>query len=142
MTDLLDEIVEAHGGLARWNELETVSAHLVQGGAVWGLKGRQGVLDDVRIEQWRRLRVVWPAHLATRNRVQTVYVDDDGLIRREDYDVDVMAGSPGAHYIAGFTQVAGITLPTERRILPRTPEGQALAEPLLVSIDLSDLTFA
>ncbi|MER6318235.1 hypothetical protein ABT237_31370 [Streptomyces sp. NPDC001581] len=237
MTDLLDEIVEAHGGLARWNELETVSAHLVQGGAVWGLKGRQGVLDDVRItdgpheelvshrpfgapgrrsaftpermaiettegevleelerprdsfaghtldtpwttlqlayfvgtamwtcltqpftftlpgfetkelepwqekgKQWRRLRVVWPAHRATHNSVQTVYVDDDGLIRREDHDVDIMAGSPGAHYIAGFTQVAGITLPTERRILPRTPEGQALAEPLLVSIDLSDLS--
>ncbi|MEV6398493.1 hypothetical protein AB0M39_27580 [Streptomyces sp. NPDC051907] len=49
MTDLLDESVEAHGGLARRNELESVSAHLPQGGAVWGLKGQQGVLDDIRI---------------------------------------------------------------------------------------------
>ncbi|MER6253420.1 hypothetical protein ABT224_18910 [Streptomyces sp. NPDC001584] len=93
-------------------------------------------------EQWRRLRVVWPSHLATHNTVQTVYVGDDGLIRREDYDDDIMAGSPGAHYFAGYTQISGITLPTEHRILPRTPEGQALAEPLLVTIDLSDINFA
>jgi hypothetical protein len=33
-------------------------------------------------------------------------------------------------------------LPTKHRILPRTPEGQALTEPLLVSIDLSEITFA
>jgi hypothetical protein len=33
MTDLLDRLVEAHGGLQRWNELQTVTAHLAQGGA-------------------------------------------------------------------------------------------------------------
>ncbi|MFF4444129.1 hypothetical protein [Streptomyces sp. NPDC001502] len=37
---------------------------------------------------------------------------------------------------------AGIAVPTEHRILPRTPQGQAPAEPLLVSIDLSDISFA
>ncbi|MET9405299.1 hypothetical protein ABZX90_05835 [Streptomyces sp. NPDC002935] len=239
MTDLLDEIVEAHGGLARWNELETVSARLLQGGAVWGLKGRQGVLDDVRVtaglheervshhpfgapgrrsaftpervaietlegevlealehprdsfaghtletpwttlqlayfvgtsmwtyltqpfsftlpgfetaelepwqengEEWRRLRVIWPEHLATHERVQTVYVGGDGLIRRQDYDVEIMGGSSGAHHFSGYTQVHGISLPTEHRILPRTPDGQVLAEPLLVSIDLSEISFA
>jgi hypothetical protein len=38
MTDLLDSVVAAHGGLKRWNELETVSARLAQGAgeaAVW-----------------------------------------------------------------------------------------------------------
>ena len=33
-------------------------------------------------------------------------------------------------------------IPTGHRIFPRTPEGQALTEPLLVSIDLSEITFA
>jgi dienelactone hydrolase len=47
MTDLLDNVVEAHGGLKRWNELGTVSAHLIQGGVLWAAKGQQGVLDDV-----------------------------------------------------------------------------------------------
>ena len=49
MTDLLDEVVKAHGGLERWNELETVSAHLIQGGILWAAKGQQGVLDDVYV---------------------------------------------------------------------------------------------
>src|SRR3982074_361330 len=47
MKDLLNTVIEAHGGLERWNQLTSVSAHLVQGGALWGIKGQAGVLDDV-----------------------------------------------------------------------------------------------
>jgi hypothetical protein len=47
MNDLLETAIEAHGGLARWKELHSVSAHLTQGGALWSLKGQAGVLDDV-----------------------------------------------------------------------------------------------
>ena len=47
MNDLLEEVIEAHGGLERWNQLDKVSAHLRQGGALWALKGQPGVLDDV-----------------------------------------------------------------------------------------------
>jgi hypothetical protein len=93
-------------------------------------------------EQWQRLRVVWPSHLATHSTVQTLYVGHDGLIRREDYDVDILGGSTGAHYMSGYTRIAGIMLPTGHRIFARTPEGQALPEPMLVSIDLSEITFA
>jgi hypothetical protein len=32
-------------------------------------------------------------------------------------------------------------LPTKHRIFPRTPDGQSLAEPLIVSIDLSKIAF-
>jgi hypothetical protein len=239
MTDLLDHVVQAHGGLKRWDELECVSAHLAQGGVTWEMVGQKGVLDDVFVtaslheervshypfgaaggrsvftpervaievddgtviealdqprasfaghalgtpwttpqlayfvgtamwtyltqpftftlpgfetaelepwqengEQWRRLRVAWPGNLVSLNTVLTVYVGEDGLIRREDYDVAIMGGSAGAHYMSGYTQVAGIMLPTGHRILPRTPEGQALTEPLLISIDLSEITFA
>ena len=238
MTDLLDYVVEANGGLKRWNELQAVSAHLIQGGVTWEMKGQKAVLGDVFVtaslheervshypfgaadrrsvftpervviqnddgtavealdqprasfaghtlqtpwtapqlayfagtamwtyltqpfsftlpgfetselepwpengEQWRRLRVTWPGNLASLSAELTIYVGDDGLIRREDYDVDIMAGSAGAHYMSGYTQVAGIMLPTRHRILPRTPAGQALTEPLLISIDLSDITF-
>lgn len=44
MSDLLDTVIEAHGGLERWGELDAVPARLTQGGALWGLKGQQGVL--------------------------------------------------------------------------------------------------
>jgi hypothetical protein len=47
MSDLLETAIEAHGGLERWNQLDTVSARLAQAGALWGLKGQDGVLDDV-----------------------------------------------------------------------------------------------
>ena len=47
MSDLLETVIEAHGGLERWNQLDTVSARLAQGGALWALKGQDGVLDDV-----------------------------------------------------------------------------------------------
>jgi hypothetical protein len=238
MTDLLETVLDAHGGLTRWNQLETVSARLAQGGVLWALKGQKGVLDDVYVtaslhqeweshhpfgapdrksaftpqrvalesgdgtvaealdqprasfaghtaetpwttlqlayfvgcamwtyltqpftftlpgfttteldrwpengEQWRRLHVVWPGNLATHSTEQTLYFGDDGLIRRHDYDVEISGGTAAAHYISGYTRVAGIMIPTSHRILPRTPDGQAMSEPLIVSIDLSEVAF-
>jgi hypothetical protein len=49
MNDLLARTLEAHGGLARWNELKTLSAHLTQGGILWGMKGHAGILDEVNV---------------------------------------------------------------------------------------------
>jgi hypothetical protein len=238
MTDLLDTVIEAHGGLQRWNQLDAVSARLVQGGALWALKGQPGVLDDVFVraslhqqreshhpfgapdrrsaftpervaiettdgdlvealeqprasfaghtletqwttlqlayfvgtamwtyltqpftfalpgfetseldpwqeagEEWRRLRVVWPSYLATHSTEQTLYFARDGLIRRHDYDVEIQGGTGGAHFMSDYTQVAGIMIPTKHRIFPRGPEDQALSEPLLISIDLSEIAF-
>jgi hypothetical protein len=47
MNDLLGTVIEAHGGLERWNQLDSVSTRPVQGGPMWGIKGQQAVLDDV-----------------------------------------------------------------------------------------------
>jgi hypothetical protein len=238
MSDLLETVIEAHGGLERWTQLETVSARLVQGGGLWALKGQEGVLDDVFVtaslheervshhpfgapdrrsaftpervaietdkgnvvealeqprasfaghtletpwtplqlayfvgtamwtyltqpftfalpgfettelerwqeagERWRRLHVVWPSYLATHSTEQTLYFGEDGLIRRHDYDVEIMGGNNAAHYISDYTQVAGIMIPTKHRIFPRAPSGQALGEPRIVSTDVSEIAF-
>jgi hypothetical protein len=74
--------------------------------------------------------------------VQTLYFGADGLIRRHDYGVEIMGGFTAAHYISHYTQVAGIMVPGKHRIFPRTPEGQVSSEPLLVSIDVSEVEFA
>jgi hypothetical protein len=237
MSDLLDTVIEAHGGLERWGQLDSVSARLVQGGAMWGIKGQPGVLDDVFVraslhqereshhpfgapdrrsaftpqrvaiettrgdvveameqprasfaghvletpwttlqlayfvgtamwtyltqpfvfagpgfktaelepwpengEEWRRLLVTWPADLATHCPEQTLYVGPDGLFRRHDYDVEIAATS-GAHYISDYTKVAGIMVPTRHRIFPRGADGQVLSEPLVISIDVSEIAF-
>ncbi len=238
MSDLLDTVIEAHGGLKRWSELDSVSARLLQGGALWALKGHAGVLDDVFVrarlhqeqeshhpfgapdqrsfftpervaiettsgelidalddprpsfdghtvetvwttlqlayfvgtamwtyltqpftfalpgfetteldpwtesgEKWRRLHVVWPSSLATHSTEQTLYVGDDGLFRRHDYDVEISGGTTAAHYLSDYVEVAGILVPTRHRIFPRQSDGQSLPEPLIVSIDLSDISF-
>jgi len=92
-------------------------------------------------ENWRRLRVTFPDGFATHSKVQTLYVDADGLLKRHDYDVEIAGNTPGAHYIADYVEVDGIAIPTKRRIFPRQPDGQKLDEPLVVSIDLSAIAF-
>jgi hypothetical protein len=47
VADLLGTVIEAHGGLERWSQLDAVSVHGVNGGALWALKGQAGVVDDV-----------------------------------------------------------------------------------------------
>lgn len=39
MTDLLNRIVAAHGGLDRWAQFNTVQTTIVTGGALWAMKG-------------------------------------------------------------------------------------------------------
>jgi hypothetical protein len=238
MNDLLSTAIKAHGGLERWNQLHTVSAHLTQGGALWTLKGQQGVLDDVVVtaslhdeyvshrpfgapdrhsaftpgrvaietddgtvlealdrprasfaghtaetpwstlqlayfageamwtyltqpfsftlngfrvtelepweeagQRWRRLLVAWPGNLATHSTEQTLYFAPDGLLVRHDYDVEISGGATAVHYLADHLDVQGITVPTTHRIYPRSPDGQSLPEPLIVSIDLNEITF-
>ena len=238
MNDLLETVIEAHGGLKRWDQLNSVSARLIQGGALWTLKGQTGVLDDVVVtaslhqervshrpfgavdrhssftpervaiesgdgtvlealdqprdsfaghtpetpwstlqlayfvgaamwtyltqpftfsmpgfqtnelepwgeaeQYWQRLRVIWPSYLATHSTEQTLYFNNDGLLARHDYDVEISGGTSAAHYVSDYDDVAGIRLPTKHRIFPRTPDGQSFAEPLIVSIDLSEIAF-
>jgi hypothetical protein len=90
-------------------------------------------------ETWRRLRVSYPDDIATHSSVQTLYIDGDGLLKRHDYDVEIAGNTPGAHFIVEYKDVAGIMFPTKRRIFPRQADGTASPEPLVVSIDLSDI---
>lgn len=238
MNSLVQDTIDAHGGLERWQTFEYVSAHLRNGGVLWPLKHQHGTLDDVRVrcalhrewtshspfveptwrtsfephrvaiettdgrvveerrcprdsfaghrldtpwdrlqlayfagyamwtylttpflfatdgvateelpewrengETWRLLRVTFPAGIITHSTEQTFYVGADGLLRRHDYDADVLGGSPVAHYIDGYTEISGIQVPTKRKVLPRQPDGTSVPEPVIVSIDLSDVEF-
>ena len=39
MSDLLDSVLKAHGGLDRWHGFLLVRACIVTGGELWGIKG-------------------------------------------------------------------------------------------------------
>ena len=45
--ELLDTAVEAHGGLARWNEVSSVKIDVSITGAIWDVKGQRDVLKDI-----------------------------------------------------------------------------------------------
>src|SRR5258708_31535315 len=60
--DLAQFAIEAHGGLERWKRFTTLSVHGINGGVLWGAKGKAGVLDDVTITVDLRSEKVshWP----------------------------------------------------------------------------------
>lgn len=60
MNPLLAQSIEAHGGMARWTSFSTLRAHLSQGGLLWPLKGKAGMLDEVDIEI--QLHRPWTSH--------------------------------------------------------------------------------
>ncbi|AEA65116.1 hypothetical protein [Burkholderia gladioli] len=238
MNPIAKSIIDAHGGLAQWRKFHTIRADLVQGGALWGLKGQSGVLDRTGVtvatdrqwashapfgalaarseftgesiallddaehvvveahgaprasfdghtletpwsplqlaffagcamwtylntpfllawegvecedagdwqehgETWRKIELHYPSSLEVFSQAQAIYVGPDKLVRRLDYDVEIAGNTPGAHYVSDYATVSGIRIPTRRRIYPRLPDGGSLAEPLVVSIDLSNIT--
>jgi hypothetical protein len=239
MNPLTQLSIDAHGGLTRWREIESISAHLIQGGALWPLKNQAGLLDDVSVtvatrrqwashapfgdpelrssftkdrvaietagghtveelaqprhsfaghtlttpwnrlqlaffagcamwsylnlpfaltwpgvesqelpewtedgQTWRRLGVHFPEDLEVFSRQQTLYFDRSGLLKRLDYNVEIAGDTPGAHYVSDYQEVSGILFPTRRRIYPRTAEGLRVPEPLVVSIDLDQITLS
>ena len=49
MTDLLDDVIAAHGGMDAWDRLQTVQGQFRIGGAIWVFKSVPDVLADVTI---------------------------------------------------------------------------------------------
>ena len=238
MNDLLTLAIESHGGQARWDAIRTVTAELSIGGALWGLKGKTGILQDTRYEAdvhvqratlgrftapdrhvrftrdrlvletdagevierrdnprsafvghtqesawdnlhvayfsgyamwtyltqpflyayrgfetreidpwleegeiWRRLEVIFPDYIASHSRKQVSYFGPDGLIRRHDYEVDVLGGATGAHYVSRYKELGGIVTPTRRRVFALGQNNRPVPEPILVSIDVKSARY-
>lgn len=91
-------------------------------------------------ETWRRLSVQYPDTIATHSTNQVLYIDADCLIRRRDYAVEISANSPAAHYSSDFQTVDGIVIPTSRVVYGRYATGHRIEDPVLVSIDLDNVT--
>lgn len=236
MNSLATLAIAAQGGLDRWKKFDTVSADLAQGGVLWQVKGKAGVLDKTNVtvglhtewashspfgtgarktrfepdrvaiesadgtaleelrhprlsfaghtlqtpwtdlqlayfagcamwtylnipfllawpgvaceelspwregaESWRRLKIDFPDNIATHSSKQTLYIDAAGFVRRHDYDVEIAGNTPGAHYMDSYVEVSGIKFPTVQRIFARQADGGVNRDPLVVSIDLSNI---
>jgi hypothetical protein len=54
--------------------------------------------------------------------------------------VELVGNGSSAHYLSDHKEVGGIQFPTKRRVFARLEDNTSLQpEPLLVSIDLSDI---
>ena len=104
MTDLLDSVVEAHGGLKRWNEMETVSAHLAQGGVTREMVGQKGVLDDVFVTASLHEERVshYPFGAAGR---RSVFTPARGAIENDDGTVVGALEQPRASFAGNTLQM-------------------------------------
>jgi hypothetical protein len=71
MHTLVERTIEAHGGLKRWNELESITVRLDGGGALWGLKGHPDMVGETTVTAGTRSE--WASHhpfLAARSRTR------------------------------------------------------------------------
>jgi len=92
-------------------------------------------------EEWRRLKVTFPDYIASHTKTQITHFGPDGLMRRHDYTVDILGGNPGANYTTNYKDFQGLMMPTTRRIYAYDGANQKVPEPLLVSLDFSNLIF-
>ncbi|MCX2933962.1 hypothetical protein ORI20_27200 [Mycobacterium sp. CVI_P3] len=238
MAGLLDKVLDAHGGLDRWNALATVEATVVSGGKLWEIKGQPqdatprrmavatqrswasvrpfGAPDqrtdftaariaieklDGRVVAERRnpresftghelatpwdplqrayfngyalwtylntpflmalpglrvseidpvedhgrqlagLRVEFPAEFPSHSAVQEFYVNEQYLVCRHDYRVDVAGGFAAIQYIDGAVDFDGFTMPTKRKAYRADTDNRVITKDLMVSIDLSEFAF-
>lgn len=93
-------------------------------------------------QTWRRLHVTFPDAIATHTAQQTFYYDDDGLLRRHDYTVDVNAGATAAHYTGQHQRFGGLVFPTRRRVYRRNPDNAADRSVTAITLDIHDITIA
>ena len=93
-------------------------------------------------ETWRCLKVTFPSYIASHSTEQTFYIGDDGLLRRHDYDVEVVGNAPIAHYVSEYRNISGLQVWTKRRAFVRQPDNTPALDKLMIAIDLSDIRYA
>ena len=94
-------------------------------------------------QTWRRLRVEFPDRITTHCRVQTFsFGVDDHLLRRHDYDAEVLGGQPTAHYSTDYRNFGGLVFPTRRWVVHRHPDNTTPAGPVLLTLDIQSVALS
>jgi hypothetical protein len=90
MSDLLEEALNAHGGLARWNEVTEIRARATATGLVFSSKGYEGKLQNLGVivktrEQWTALEPLLEQRaICTPNKTVIESSDHQVLKSRDD----------------------------------------------------------
>jgi hypothetical protein len=97
---------------------------------------------EVEGETWRRLKVVFPEQVKSHTREQIFCFGPDGLLRRHDYTVDILGGATGLNFASDYRDVDGLMFPTKRRVYAYEGDYQLVPEPLLVAVDIAQITLS
>jgi hypothetical protein len=89
-------------------------------------------------ETWRALKVTYPDSFPSHSKEQIHYFDAKGIMRRQDYTVDVRQDLKAAHYLLDHQEFDGFLFSTKRRICLRGEDRKPLWDKPLISADLSD----
>jgi hypothetical protein len=90
-------------------------------------------------ETWRRLHVTFPRSIATHSTKQVFYYGADFMQRRMDYAVEVNGDVLVAQYQYEPKTFQGLTLPTQRRVHRRSPDGIADRSQTSITIDVANI---
>ena len=93
-------------------------------------------------EVWRPLKVTFPDSVSSHSREQISYFGKDGLLRRHEYTVDILGGATGLNYAANYKEFNGIMVPTMRRVYAYDADKRKVSEPLLVAIEMNEVSFS
>ena len=133
-----DDIQVAYfAGEALWTYLNTPFLYTHQGFATEEIEPIQ-----VEGQTWRRLKVTFPDDVKSHTREQISCFGPDGLLRRHDYTVDILGGASGLNYASDYRNVDGIIVPAKRRVYAYEGDYQLVKEPLLVAIDMREITLS
>ena len=134
-----------------WDELHRA---YFNGEALWTYLTTPFLLamDGVRVEEtdpwqegselWRVMRAYFPGSIETHSLVQDFFFADDLTLRRHDYSVNIAGGFAAAQLTSDCITAGGIRLPTRRRAYTRGSDRRPILEMLMVSIDISDVSFS
>jgi hypothetical protein len=95
---------------------------------------------EVDAETWRRLKVTFPDYIKSHTRQQISCFGRDGLLRRHDFTIDILGGATGLLYATDYRDVDDIIIPTTRRGYAWQGDYELVPEPLLVAIDMGEIT--
>jgi PAS domain-containing protein len=94
-------------------------------------------------EVWRVLRARFPKGMATHSSVEDFYFgSEDLLLRRHDYEVEIIGGSPAAQLVYDYIHADGIRMPSKRRAHPRGDDGRPIKDVVGVAIDINNLSYS
>ena len=112
----------------------------------WNRYSSTSIRGKVTSDWWGQrnvavLRAHFPGSIETYSLVQDFFFDHDFRLRRHDYNVNIAGGFAASQLTSDYIVADGIHLPTRRRAYTRGPGRRPILDMLMVSIDISEVSF-